>query len=495
MKTSVRQVSSCLLSLLIHLMVAAVLLHAVRLPSLDLEKVMELDLTRMEEPEIVVPMPAPPPSVAVPEPLPPDAVVAPAPLSTDKTIVLDDSPPEQVPPEAVPAEVAEAESPEPEVAVEPASGPEPEVVEISPVKTSETTDEAKPDKIYVRKDDVLVHRGHEARFGRAMMADYYSYSPSEFSGHFRTRDDRIISIIDARETQYGRFLIYDSKNKTLRRLKQALGKYVYTIGPSVYADEPVTGTVTFLAKNDRIERFILTTDDDRMAHYPSKIHIREQTVAVPLADGGKLDGELTLPPEGEGHAGVVFVHGDECVDVGMIKGVTRSLGMNGLASLSFTPRSCKEEGGAAGTLNGDVAEGLRFLAENPAVNRAGLWGNGLGVPVVLRVALNGEAVPKFMVCVVDDSVQAADLPDREDLRGLEMPVMWLVTGRNTAQRKGFIRLLESMRDKASKPFTIVVAPLKASRDVEDARGELSGWVENVVENNAQLVISWIDSVR
>ncbi|MGE4422468.1 MAG: alpha/beta hydrolase family protein [Pseudodesulfovibrio sp.] len=486
------------LSILFHAVVAVALLNSVSLPPLSPEELMEVNLTEVPEPQPIIPMPAPAPA---PEPEAakecPDVLPAPAPLPMDKTVVLDDA----APPEAAP-------QPAPEDA--PAPTPEPDVIEISPSKTlppepapapepaseEDLAEDGLPKKIYVRKDGT-VHRGAEARFGRAMMGDYFSYSSKEFSGQFRAKDDRIISIIDARNTKYGRFLIYDSKNKTLRRLKQAFGKYVYTIGPSVYADEPVTGSVTFLAKDDRIERFILVTDDDRIAHYPVKVHVREEEVAF---DGptGRIEARFSRPPYDEGHAGVVVVHGPECADPGMVQAFTRTLSMHGLAALTFSPRGCGlETPSPAGTgeLAEDTASAFDFLAAHPSIgaDKAGIWGSGPGVPAAIRAA--GQASPRFLVCMLTDALDPAAMPERAALAGLKLPVFWLITGRETAKWRPLIRTLEALRDKEKRAFTIVIAPAKTSREVLQAEGERSSWVEQVADDHASLAVSWINGLK
>jgi hypothetical protein len=476
------------LSILFHAVVAAGLLYSVDLPPLLPEELMQVDLTRIEEPQVITPMPvpapAPPPAPepqAEPEPLP---AGAPA-LPMDKTVVLDDSPP---PPEPAP-------EPEPEPL------PEPDVVEISPVKTlppekPELAEDGLPKKIYVRNDGT-VHRGAEARFGRALMGDYFSYSPQEFSGQFRTADDRVISIIDARNTKYGRFLIYDSKNKTLRRLKQSFGKYIYTIGPSVYADEPVIGTVTFLAKDDRIERFILVTDDDRMAHYPRKVHVREEEVVF---DGptGEIRANLSRPPYDDGHPGAVVVHGPDCVEPGMVQAFTRSLSMHDLATLSFPPRGCMGEDPSPASnaeLVWDTVSAYRYLARLPAIDprKAGIWGNGPGVPAAIRAA--GRVSPAFLVCLVTDGVAPGDVPGRDLLAGLDFPVLWLITGSETGRWTPLIRTLEDLRDNGGRRFTVIVAPRRTSSEVLDAEGGRSSWVEQVADDHAALAMSWIANLK
>ncbi|MBG0790385.1 MAG: hypothetical protein H0S80_07810 [Desulfovibrionaceae bacterium] len=482
-----RQALSWILSILFHVAVALLLMHSVHLEPLFPEKLLEVDLTQVEEPEEVIqPMPEP-----VSEPLPMEQPVvesaedlpAAAPLPMDKTVVLDDAPP-----------------PPPEPEPEPAAEPEPEAVEISPTKTlppeEEPAEDGKPKKIVVRKD-FTVHRGHEARFGRTMMGDYFSYSSREFSGHFKTKDNRTISIIDARNTQYGRFLIYDSKNKTLRRLKQAFGKYVYTIGPSLYADEPVQGSVTFLAKNDRIERFILVTDDDRIAHYPRKVHVREEDVSFP-GPAGEIGGFLTRPPYGEGHPGVVVIYGTACADQGMVQGFTRALSMYNLATLSFVPRGCGGEDpqpAAEADLVADAAAARDHMAGLPRLDAAkvGIWGNGPGVPAAVRTA--AKAHSPFLVCQLSDSLDPASVPGRKTLAALDIPVFWLITGKDTGRWKPLIAILESLRDNDGKTFSIVVAPARPSKEVLSAQGEQSAWVEQVADDHASLAASWIGALK
>jgi len=472
---------SWLFSLLFHVILVTMLFQTVHFTPFELEEIMEVDLVEMEKPEPIAHMPVPQ-KIPSPEPAAPEIPAVAAPLPLDKTVVLDDSPPEPTPPS------------EPAPALE----PEPKAIEISPVKTETPKEETKPDRILVRKDDFIASRGHEARFGRALMGDYYSYSADEFSGQFKTKDDRVITIIDARNTKYGRFLIYDSKNKTLRRLKQ-FAKYVYTIGPSIHADEPISGSVTFLAKNDRIERFILMTDDDRIAHYPRKVHVREDDILFP-GKKSELQGHTTLPPYGEGCAGVVFIHGNQCVDPSLIKGFTRALSMHNLASLSFSPRGCDGEDATPGTiaeLTEDTIAALTYLAGQPQIakDKIGIWGNGPGVIAAIKTAGAPHQTPlRFMVCLLDDSLEVDAMPDQKELAQLSIPILWLVTGRHTAEWRPFITTLEGLRDRDKLPFSIVIAPLKASQDVLDAESDQSGWVEQVTEDHARLADSWIQNL-
>ena len=480
-----RHALSWFLSLLFHAILVAGLMHSVHLEPTLLEEILEVDLTEVEEPEPIVAMPEPqiiPAPEQILEQAPPEAPSAAVPLPTDKTVVLADEPPPPPEPEPAPPE------------------PEPEVVEISPKKTLPPEEplepDGKPKVIHVRKD-FTVHRGAEARFGRALMGDFFSYSSKEFSGQFRTKDNRTISIIDARNTKYGRFLIYDSKNKTLRRLKQAFGKYVYTIGPSVYADEPVIGSVTFLAKNDRIERFILVTDDDRIAHYPRKVHVREEEISLTGPDGD-IFASISRPPYGEDHEGVLVIHGTDCVNPGLVQGFTRTLSMHDIAIMSFIPRGCASEEpspASAAELVRDTETALNYFREQEGIDAAhvGIWGNGPGAAEAITVATKSH--PSFLVCLLTDSVALDDIPGRDTLARLDMPALWLITGRETAKWTPLIRTLETLRDKNKRSFSIIVAPLKASQDVLDSEGDQSGWVEQVADDHASLAASWIHSLK
>lgn len=483
---------SWLLSTILHAALLVLFVYSVQLTPMFEPKILELDLAHIEPKPEITPLPKPPSApVPEPEPVPQPLPQAPAALPLDKTVVLDDAPP---PPVAKPERKTE---PEPEPAPEPE--PEPEAV---PIEGEVEEEPEKPkvgtdlDKANVRRDHLTVHRGHEARFGRTLLADYYSYSSSEFSGQFTTREeDRTISIIDARDTEYGRFLIYDSKNKTLRRMK-SFNKYVYTIGPSLYEDEPVTGTVTFLAKNDRIERFILVTDDDRIAHYPRKVHVREEDTTFP-SGGFDIPCTTTLPPEGSRHTGLVFVHGDNCLEPGLIRGFTRALSARKLASLSFMPRGCANAPAAPGNdadLTKDSRAALRYFRKQAQVTHAGFWGNGPGAPTVLRAASGMTEPPAFVICELNDDVTPADMPGRNRLKAIDAPSLFIVTGSRTDTWSGYVATLESLRDSTGKPFSIIMAPLQASTDVSAARGDDSALVEQVTSDHAGLAASWIESV-
>lgn len=462
----------CLFSFLLHAVLLGVLAHVTDFHLTEIPEVLTINLFTSES---IKPKPIPvPQKVQAPSKKPS--------LPMNQTVILTDVP------QPVPTATA---------AQQKTTSPE-DVIKISPKKraTPQDLNENQPRPLFIRGDDGLAHRGAEAHFGRSLLGDYFSYPPEQFSGNFKVgNEDRVITIIDARKTKYGRFLIYDSRTKTLRRLKE-FAKYVYTIGPSTDRDEPVVGSVTFLAKNDRIERFLLMTDDEEMAQVPNKLHVIEEECAL-ACEQGKLDGLTTLPPSGTSPAGVVFVSGNRCVSMDLVHGITRSLGMRNISSLFFPPRGCKKNNAISSSdaeLTQDIKTAFSSLAANPQVNkrRIGVWGHGLGVSTAIQssTSMVGKK-PAFLVCLLDESIAPRALPDRTQLAKLNMPVLWLITGRDTGAWQVLVAILENLRDVEKNPFTIVIAPTQANKKADKSMGNDLDWVEQATEDHVHLAASWI----
>lgn len=506
-----------LLSIILHVTCLTVLLQTAHMESPESREIMEVVLTEhpVEAPKSALSAPPPvkpPPRPETPEPeiVEPESRSEPAPLPMDETIVLDDAPP---PSPSGPKAADSGPSPAPSDSASPVKAqPKPvsKVINIKtllqaqrdsqpsmPAKTVKKAESKKQGRINIREDDVLAHRGADARFGRVMLSDYYSYEATQFSGRFSARDGRVITIIDARNTRYGRFLIYDSKHKTLRRLKET-GRYIFTIGPSLYEDEPVVGSLIFAAKNDRIERFVLVTDDDRVAHFPHKIHVREEEQTI-SARHGELDVEISLPPAGDDFPGVVFSQGNQCMDRGLVRGFTRALSSQGIGALICNVQGCDADTpkpGAGFRMATDIRAAWRYLADQPETrsDQVGLWGNGQGVPCAITAATEeGKRSPAFVICLLNDSLTPGQLPARHMIASMDMPVLWLITGRDTERWKDVINTLEKLRDESGKRFTIVLAPYRGSGEITKARSDASFIMEQVADEHARLAISWIRS--
>ena len=484
------------LSLLLHLALFLGMMQTVWLAPLDIPDIINVELMNTNQPaqEELLELPVQPEFEAPPVPVPPAELALPIPGPPPP---VQSAQAENLPP--APADLPESvQLPEPETA-------SPAAKEISPTKTLPPACPVEPAKDEViqqhiiRQNDQTVHRGHEARMGRTLFADYYSYSSTEFSGQFTVKD-RTVSIIDARKTKYGRFLIYDSKTGTLRRMKE-YAKYIYTIGPSLYEDEPVIGSVTFLAKDDRIERFILYMKGET-GLFPLKVHVRESEESVNSYGGTKVDTLTTLPPEGKGHPGVILIHGKDCVPQAMVQGFSRALGMNNVASMLFTPRGCGENDAHSSTgsihdLARDSGKTLISLAKNPAVdaNRVGLWGNGPGVPLTL-LALKKGTVPqaRFVVMVLNDTLDPNDELDLAPLVQSGLPSLWIITGQNRHQWDPLVSRLQQLQ-KSGSNLKILVSPTIQGTESNQAGSLETVWVNQVTQGIADPASLWIHSLK
>lgn len=327
-------------------------------------------------------------------------------------------------------------------------------------------------------------RGAGARLGMELYSAFYSYSPDEFAGQFKVEgmhegENRVVTIIDARESEYGRLLIYDSRRGELRRLRR-FNKYIYTIGPSLYEDEPVTGSVTFLAKDDQVERFIYQPEGEK-AYFPAKVHFREQKLRIAVS-GGTVDGILTLPPEPGQYRGMVLLYGLQCLEPSLVQGAVRALGMRGSAILAFSPLGCPDSGP-----HGDPAlqalAALRTLAGQPEVHNGsiGLLGVGEGCSLAVNAA-SGSSDAGFVVCIPGSS----PVPPLEQVARLTVPSLWVVPAE---ERVGsFARGLERLRDDLGRPVTLVVDRENRGRVRGSAAEQLAGVAAS---GHAGVVSAWL----
>lgn len=330
----------------------------------------------------------------------------------------------------------------------PAPAPSPTA---KPVSTTVSEKKSSPQKTsYPVSINTAESRGEEAAFMLKLYSAFYSYSPSEFAGHFQVEGGRVLTIIDARKTSYGRLLLYDSKRRELRRLKR-FGKYIYTIGPSLYEDEPVTGSVTFLAGDDRINRFIYMPEGEK-AFYPGKTHFREKRGHPELSGGAPAENILTLPPEEGKYPGMVLLHGTECVAANMVQGTTRAFSNEGIALTAFSAQKCFDGKKNAEALSRQITACVKLFRENPEVDdtRVGLLGIGDGV----SLALKATSFPKIDVSFLVGLIDWSSIPKIERIARLQVPSLWVVTEDRRTRR--FLRELRTLRDAKKRPVTIML---------------------------------------
>jgi len=454
------RVLSWLLSLLLHAAAAFLLTASVRytLPHAD-RQLINVELTE-SPPQEKSTTPTPPTSLKAPE--------KPTKMPLNKTIVLSGEPVAQPDPKLPPSP---QKQPVPVVRPKPIS---PSVSEFAPeLKGSESS-------LTVNSAE---RRGPGAQLGVELYSAFYSYSPEEFAGQFKAGADRVVTIIDARKTRYGRLLIYDSKRGELRRLRQ-FNKYIYTIGPSLYEDKPVTGSVTFLAKDDRIERFIYLPEGEK-AFFPKKVHFREKKIRIPLPDG-PLDAILTLPPRKGSYPGAVLLHGTTCLDPSMVQGAVRAFGMRGTALLAFSPASCAKSTMGGGPLAREAVSVLQRMREHPEVRaeKTGFLGVGAGVPEAVRAAQELGAKPAFLISVLCNGVP----PDIRDVARMNIPSLWIIP--DDKRLNAFAQGLEALRDKRHRPVTLIID--RESKTA--ARDEAEQLAEVITDGHAALAASWLEQL-
>lgn len=484
--------ASLFLSLLLHAAAVFLLIAGTRFPHAA-EETLRVDLTRLE-PSPASPNAPSPPETAEPEtprnesPPPPAEPTTPSPAAApvdeaqaEASIPAPPQPFETIPDRPLPAD-AESEPPAPEPPPRPGAAPDPpDATEPAP-----EFDAQGRRVIRVGSPDGLAHRGHEGRFGGSLMGAVYSHSSREYAGSFVTPGGRHVTVIDARETEYGRFLLYDSAAGTLRRLKK-FNKYIYTIGPSLTEDEPVTGSVTFLARDDRIERFIYMPDDDTKALFPGKIHFEEQELSVPC-HGVRLRAALVLP-DGETGPLAVLVHDGGCMPLEASTAAARALAAGGIAAAAFVPRGCV--GGGEPIPDGLTEDAHRTLAylrrKHPA--RCDCAGY-VAIDGAARAAVDAATIREaaFVAVVFTEARAPEALPDAAALRKLDVPSLWIFPQRGN----GYGPLWETLHRLRQGGLPITVRKSPRDNAIPLGSSEESGsWVLPFGAADASVAAKWI----
>lgn len=279
--------------------------------------------------------------------------------------------------------------------------------------------------------DYLKH-GSESRFGHVL--GYYTYTIEQYVGQYTYEDGESVTIIDARDTPYGRLLFYDSRTGIFRDLKQ-FGRYIYSYGPAFGQDEPVVGSLVFLANGDDISRILWMHGGKEAARFPNKIFFAEKDVTFSRG-ATDLAGSLILPP-GEGpFPAVVWLTGSTCGPRKVSEGLARQLAGQNVAVLLFDPCGCgKSEGEAGGDrdLAKDAMAAVRFLRKQTKIDprRVGLFARDNGVAAALEAAaVTGRDAPAFLVAAVSsqDATPRPATLSADALRRMAVPSLWLYAG-------------------------------------------------------------------
>jgi dienelactone hydrolase len=279
--------------------------------------------------------------------------------------------------------------------------------------------------------DYLKH-GSESRFGHVL--GYYTYTIEQYVGQYTYEDGESVTIIDARDTPYGRLLFYDSRTGIFRDLKQ-FGRYIYSYGPAFGQDEPIVGSLVFLANGDDISRILWMHGGKEAARFPNKIFFAEKDVTFSRG-ATDLSGSLILPP-GEGpFPAVVWLAGSTCGPRKLSEGLARQLAGQNVAVLLFDPRGCGASEGSPGSdqdLAKDALAAVHFLRKQPKIDprRVGLFARDNGVAAALEAAgKTGGDAPAFLVAAISsqDATPRPATLSAEALRRMAVPSLWLYAG-------------------------------------------------------------------
>ncbi len=452
------------LSVLLHVVIFLGMVHFVDQP-LDFGRkpLITLDLLPRTEPKPEQPAVAVPPPVQEKKPEPAKARLAkpvPAPLPTPK-------PPAAMAPRLAAEGGKTLAKPKP-VAARPAAPPPPPPPgkPISDVRSDDApplNDDPELEAFaksggYVSQEaeDQLKH-GAETRFGHVL--GFYTYTTEQFVGQYNYGEGGSVMVIDARDTPAGRLLLYDSKSGLFRTLRQ-FGRYIYTYGPAFGQDEPVQGSVTFLADGTNISRLIWMDDSGKSAIFPNKKQFIESQGTF-TSGGTTLAGTLIMPT-GEGpYPAVVWVAGPDCQARQMLAAAARQLAVHNIAALVYDPRGCGRSGGKPADPAAQAADalaGLKFLRQQPKVdkNRVGFFGRDAGVTAAaLASAGRGSGGPDFLVQAVEEGTSIG--LSLEELEKIKAPSLWIFSSHNPqADFSQDLAVLDRLA--VTQPLRTILAP-------------------------------------
>lgn len=328
--------------------------------------------------------------------------------------------------------------------------------------------------------------GAEMRFGHAV--GFYTYPTEDFVGHYKDpKTGRVVCVIDARETPYGKLLLYDSQSGLFRPLTK-FGKYIYTYGPSFHEDKPVEGSVVFLADGDRISR-IIWQPKDPPAIFPVKVRFSEEKVSFE-SRGKEHSGTLIIPPGEKRFPAVVWLHGNGCEAPEVAKGFARLLALHNVATMIFTPKGCENNIRPNAEELAELALGaVRFLKKRDDIDNGsvGIWSSGKAIEAGVMAASKRNG-PAFLVCSDDSSEAAASTaPSSRALGKVRTPALWILSGTDPRSFWGSYAAAIKRANDDFKVKLLQAEPRKKQKDDDKTVGAL----ENFSHGYAKTAIPWI----
>ncbi|HKO35754.1 MAG TPA: alpha/beta fold hydrolase [Pyrinomonadaceae bacterium] len=202
-----------------------------------------------------------------------------------------------------------------------------------------------------------------------------------FQGAYRFPDGKFV-LIDVMYGVPGILTMTDSATGDVRAIFPRTDRQFFS-GPALFITSPVTTTLTFEKKGDRVVG--LSFRSGTRARRAKRIPHSQQPVRFQNGDV-TLAGTLLLPESNRSkHAGVVFTHGGGAAKREFVWGLGYQLAARGMAVLIYDKRGVGESKGNWGEasfedLADDAVAGAKFLQSNSAIDpkRIGFWGLSQG---------------------------------------------------------------------------------------------------------------------
>ena len=286
---------------------------------------------------------------------------------------------------------------------------------------------------------VALKTGAESRALRAMAVR--DFGVDDYNGFYQVTRNWHMNIIDARRV-YGTMLFFDSDSGVYRDLFK-FGKMIYTYGPKFTENDPVQGSITFLATKEGLSNTdvpwpsrVLWMPEEQAARFGTRVYFQEEPVRI-QSGFFYLAGKLVIPPGQGPFPGVVFALDGECLPLELVSGFARMLCRHGIAVLVLQPVGCdgssdvwwersQDEKGQ------DLLAGITYLQQLQTIDpgRIGLWALNQGNTAAVTAAADSEGVD-FLVLTFVASENVSPSPDQlqnVQPESLDTPVLWMFAG-------------------------------------------------------------------
>jgi dienelactone hydrolase len=287
---------------------------------------------------------------------------------------------------------------------------------------------------------------------------YGNYTTEDYVGHYSIHSGGYLSIVDARERYGDKLVLYDHVDGLTRTLVHERGK-IYSYGPEFGVQQPNAGSVTFMPKKEGMEHVkkyltghLFWLPEDPPMRYCKKVLFEPRRTRVPVV-GEKLDAFVLPQPGTEPEAAVVWHPGPDCMSVNATMSVARTLAIQGVAVMGYAPRGCEWPSGSGEAPDdsyartGDLLAAVKAMRRQQGLERTkvGVWGEAGGAADAILAAKRDPSLDFVVVSVVKEDGAPPPEPPVEDLKRVEAPVLFVLTGGDRVEWKPFVDALSGMQ--------------------------------------------------